>query len=455
MEDGKDLSRSLRSRHIQMIAIGGAIGTGLFLGSGTAIHESGPSIILAYTITGIFCFFLMRSIGELLLSDIRLHSFIDFIKRYMGNKFEFITGWTYWLCWINIAMADLTASGIYVRFWFPKFPQWATPLIIIIVLLITNTASVKIFGEMESWFAFIKVIAILALIGIGGYLILIGYHGGGTKASLNNLVNFGGFFPTGIRGFLISFQMVLFAFAGIEMVGITAGETENPKLNLPKAINSLPVRIGLFYVGSMIIIMSIYPWNALVSSQSPFVTVFNDVGIQQAAGIINFVVLTAALSACNSAIFSTSRTLFALAKGGNAPKIFKKLGHNLVPNVALNFSSMVLLIVVVLNYFVPDDVFKLISGMATINFIFVWIVLIVCHIIYRRTRKEKSFFFQMPGYPFTDYLTILFFVSVLVILMFDKSLFFSLLVSIIWFVLLLIIYKSKKKRRQNYGKSRE
>lgn len=201
MKNVPDLSRSLKSRHIEMIAIGGAIGTGLFLGSGTAIRESGPSIILAYAISGMFCFFLMRAIGELLLSDIRLHSFIDFIKRYMGDKFEFVTGWTYWLCWINIAMADLTASGIYVKFWFPNFPQWATPLIIIIALLITNTASVKIFGEMESWFSFIKVIAILALIGIGGYLIITGYSGGGTKASLNNLIAFGGLFPKEIHGF--------------------------------------------------------------------------------------------------------------------------------------------------------------------------------------------------------------------------------------------------------------
>lgn len=203
--------------------------------------------------------------------------------------------------------------------------------------------------------------------------------------------------------------MVLFAFAGIEMVGITAGETEDPKHNLPKAINSLPIRIALFYVGSMIVIMSIYPWNALSSSQSPFVTVFNDVGIQQAAGIINFVVLTAALSACNSAIFSTSRTMFALAKGGNAPKIFKRIGHNQVPNIALNFSSLVLLIVVVLNYFVPNDVFGLISGMATINFVFVWIVLIVCHILYRRSQNIENLIFKMPGYPVSDYMTILFF----------------------------------------------
>lgn len=249
MKDGPDpeLSRSLKSRHIQMIAIGGAIGTGLFLGSGTAIHESGPSIILAYAVAGVFCYFLMLAIGDLLLSDTKLHSFIDFVKRYLGDEFEFVTGWTYWLCWINIAMADLTASGIYVKYWFPHFPQWATPLIIIVVLLISNMASVRLFGEMESWFAFVKVVAIIALIVIGGYMILVGYQSNAGTASLSNLVSHGGFFPTKINGFLTSFQMVLFAFAGIEMVGITAGETQDPEENLPKAIHSLPVRIGLFY----------------------------------------------------------------------------------------------------------------------------------------------------------------------------------------------------------------
>ncbi|WP_461239877.1 amino acid permease [Paucilactobacillus sp. N302-9] len=434
-----------------MIAIGGAIGTGLFLGSGTAIHESGPSIILAYAVAGVFCYFLMRAIGDLLLSDTKLHSFIDFVKRYLGDEFEFVTGWTYWLCWINIAMADLTASGIYVKYWFPHFPQWATPLIIIVVLLISNMASVRLFGEMESWFAFVKVVAIIALIVIGGYMILVGYQSNAGTASLSNLVSHGGFFPTKINGFLTSFQMVLFAFAGIEMVGITAGETQDPEENLPKAIHSLPVRIGLFYIGSMIVIMSIYPWDSLSPSQSPFVTVFSDVGIPAAAGIVNFVVLTAAMSACNSAIFSTSRTLYAMAKGGNAPKGFKKIGRNLVPNVALNFSSLVLLIVVALNYFIPNGVFKLISGMATVNFIFIWVVLIICHILYRRTVKNvDKLIFPMPGYPFTDILTIIFFVFVLIVLMFDSNMLTSIVLAVIWYLALISIYYFKvKKGRQN------
>ncbi|GKT04229.1 amino acid permease [Furfurilactobacillus entadae] len=450
-KEDQQLSRSLKSRHIQMIAIGGAIGTGLFLGSGTAIREAGPSIILAYFIAGSFCFFLMRSIGELLLSDTNLHSFIDFIKRYLGNRFEFVTGWTYWFCWITIAMADLTASGIYMRFWFPHFPQWATPLIIILLLMMVNLADVGLFGEMESWFAMIKVVAILAMIAGGLYLVMIGYKTPTSTASFKNLVAHGGFFPTGVTGFLNAFQMVIFAFVGIEMVGLTAGETEDPEKNLPKAINNLPIRIGLFYIGSMVITMAIYPWNKLMANQSPFVQVFSDIGIQSAAAIINFVVLTAAMSACNSAIFSTSRTLRSLAVGGNAPRFFAKLNKRHVPNNALQFSSLVLFVVVILNYLIPKGVFNLVSGVATMNFIFVWSVLIIAHLAYRKRlleKHEQPASFTMPFFPYSNYLTLTFFFGVLIVLLFEKNTRVSIMISAAWFVIMFAVFEFYQKHKQ-------
>lgn len=445
--DSQELSRSLKSRHIQMIAIGGAIGTGLFLGSGTAIHEAGPSIILSYFITGIFCFFLMRAIGELLLSNTALHSFIDFVGVYLGNGLKFITGWTYWLCWISIAMADLTASGIYMRFWFPWLPQWITPLVIILLLLLVNLVNVKMFGEMESWFSLIKVVAIIFLIVVGLYLIAIGFQAGNApRASFTNLISHGGFFPTGVHGFLQSFPMVVFAFVGIEMVGVTAGETENPQVNLPKAINNLPVRIGLFYIGSMIIIMSVYPWNMISESQSPFVQVFGDVGIQSAAAIINFVVLTAALSACNSAIFTTSRTLRSLSSSADAPKIFHHLSKHHVPNVSLLFSSLILLIVVALNYFVPDQIFALISGVATINFLFVWSILILAHLAFKKNYKYESTF-KAPMYPYADYATLLFFFAIAVILLITPGTRVALIISTFWFIGMYVAYLLIKRHR--------
>lgn len=238
--ENQQLARKLKRRHVQMIALGGAIGTGLFLGSGSAIKQAGPSILLAYAIGGFFCYLMMRTLGELLLSDTRLHSFLEFINRYLGKRFEFAIGWTYWLCWISLAMADLTASGIYIRYWFPWIPQWVTPLIIILILLVFNMLSVSAFGELEYWFSMIKVVAIIALIVTGAILIGSSAHVGGQTVSVTNLVSHGGFFPTGVQGFLMSFSLVIFAFTGIEMVGITAGEAENPEKELPRAINSLP-----------------------------------------------------------------------------------------------------------------------------------------------------------------------------------------------------------------------
>lgn len=437
----KKLSRSLQSRHIQMIAIGGAIGTGLFLGSGSAIRTSGPSIILAYLIVGLFCFFMMRAIGELLLSDTSKHSFLDFVKEYLGDWMEFVTGWLYWFCWISLAMADLTATGIYIKYWFPSLPQWVAPFVILILLYLTNRVNVKAFGEMESWFSMIKVLAIIILVVVGFALAIIHFKVDGQTASFANLVNHGGFFPTGGYGFLMSFQMVVFAFVGIEMVGLTAGETNDPEANLPKAINSLPIRIGLFYVGSMIAIMSVYPWNGITTTASPFVQVFSGIGITGAAGILNFVVLTAALSATNSCLFSTSRTLHALSHGGNAPKRFMMLSKSGVPKDSLNFSTLVLFIIVILNYFMPASVFTLISGVSTINFVLVWVILLWCHIKYRQANPAGAKAFRMPGYPVTDWVSLIFFCAVLVFLLFNASTRVSMIISLVVFAVMLVVYQ--------------
>lgn len=267
---------------------------------------------------------MMRALGELILADPDSHSFLESIKKYLGKRAEFVAGWMYWACWLSLAMADLTATGIYLRYWFPWLPQWVGPLVIVVLLMLINMVNVGLFGELESWFSMIKVIAIVALIVTGAVMLLLHTHVKGGYVSLTNLVSHGGFFPTGIWGFLLSFQMVVFAFVGVEIVGQTASETANPQKDIPKAINTLPVRIGLFYVGSMLAIMSVYPWNQITTNSSPFVQVFTGIGVTTAAGILNFVVLTAAMSATNSAIFSTSRSLYSLARNSHAPK---KLGE--------------------------------------------------------------------------------------------------------------------------------
>ncbi|MED3724911.1 amino acid permease [Priestia endophytica] len=442
------LARGLKNRHVQLIAIGGAIGTGLFLGAGKSIHLAGPSILFAYIITGIICFLIMRSLGELLLTNLEYHSFVDFVQDYLGNMAAFITGWTYWFCWISIAMADLTAIGLYTQYWFPSVPQWVPGLIALVILLIMNLATVKLFGEMEFWFALIKVIAILALIVIGLFMILKGFSTDSGPATFANLWNHGGMFPNGMSGFILSFQMVVFAFVGIELVGLTAGETENPEKVLPKAINNIPLRILIFYIGALIVIMSIYPWNAINPAESPFVQVFVAVGIVAAATIINFVVLTSAASACNSAIFSTSRMMYSLAKDKNAPEALAKLTANKVPSNALFFSAVVVLIGVVLNYTMPEGVFTLITSISTVCFIFIWGITVICHLKYRKTKPDlaKVNKFKLPLYPFSNYLILAFLAFIIVVLALAEDTRVSLFVTPVWFILLIVIYKVQEAK---------
>ena len=438
----QELKRGLKNRHVQLLAIGGAIGTGLFLGSGRSISLAGPSILLTYMITGIICFFIMRALGELLLSNLNHHSFIDFVEEYLGDRAAFITGWTYWFCWLSLAMADLTAVGLYMQYWLPWMPQWIPALVVLAVLLVMNLTAVKHFGEMEFWFALIKVIAIVSLIIIGLIMILTGFTTNAGAAAFDNLWNYGGWFPNGPMGFILSFQMVVFAFTGIELVGLTAGETENPKKVIPMAINNIPLRIILFYIGSLAIIMSIYPWIAVDPNSSPFVAVFNAVGILAAASIVNFVVLTSAASATNSGIFSTSRMIYALSKRGHAPSRMRRLTNHAVPYQATLFSAAALLFTVVLNYVMPESVFIMITSISTFCFIYIWAIIVVCHLKYRKTNPElaKQSTFTMPLYPFMNYLILAFFVFILVVLALQSDTRIALMFTPFWFLLLWAFY---------------
>lgn len=432
----KQQSRGLKNRHVQMIALGGTIGTGLFLGAGQSIHLTGPSILLAYLIAGIACFLLMRALGELLLTDLSAHSFIDFIRKYLGERWSFIAGWTYWVCWLSIAMADLTASGLYMKFWFPNLPQWVTGLMFLLILVLINAITVEAFGETEFWFAIVKVAAIIALIAVGVVLVVIQFKTPVGHASVMNLAH-GSFFAHGAKGFFLSFQMVLFGFIGIEMVGMTASETNDPKIIIPKAINEIPMRVILFYLGSLMALMCIYPWHYISPNQSPFVEVFAAIGIKLAAAIINFVVLTAAASACNSALFTTGRMLFSLSYGGKTQlsKRLTKMSKAQVPVNAMLFSAVIIAVVVLLNFFIPGKVFTLISSIATTCFLFIWGSIILAHIKYKREAKagkQKQVNFKMPFAPYSDYFVLLFLIMVAVILLFRFETLVALVGSVIW-----------------------
>lgn len=450
----KNLSRGLKSRHVQLIAIGGTIGTGLFLGAGQSIHLAGPSILLAYAITGVMCFWLMRALGELLLSDLNSTSFVNFVAKYLGKRVGFVTGWTYWVCWVTIAMAEITAAGLYMHFWFPKLPQWIPGFIILLVLLAMNLITVELFGETEFWFSIIKITAILALIVTGVILVLLHFKTSVGHASLSNLVAYGGFFPKGIKGFVLSFQMVVFAFVGVEMVGMTAAETQDPQRVIPEAINDIPMRIGLFYVGALFFLMAIFPWRYVSPSSSSFVQVFQNIGISGAAAIINFVVLTAAASACNSALFTTGRMLFSLSYNRKS-KLAKKLGklsRTQVPANAILMSAAVIALAVILNIFIPGKVFTFISSVATTCFLFIWGAIILAHLKYRKLisqQAKEASPFKMPLYPFSDYIVLAFLGFVGVVLLLKVDTLIALIGSVLWFVGLNLVYLVQKRSKTN------
>jgi AAT family amino acid transporter len=436
------LARNLKSRHIQLMAIGGTIGTGLFLGAGQSIHRAGPSIIFAYLITGIVCFLIMRALGELLVSDLTQKSFTESIERYLGKDWAIVTGWTYWVCWLSLAMAEVTAIGVYIRNWWPSLPQWLPGLIVLIVLLLMNLISVGLFGEAEFWFALIKVVAIIALIAVGVVLLVLHHPTNYGHVSLTNLWHYGGLFPKGVTGFLLSFQMVVFAFTGIELVGMTAGETADPGKTIPDAINKLPVRVILFYVGALIVIMAINPWSVVSPDNSPFVQVFQQVGLPGASDIINFVVLTAAASACNSGLFSTGRMLFSLTLTSKNRGLHKlsRLSRRQVPAMAITVSAVVIAIAVILNIFLPSAVFSLVSSVATISFLFVWVMIVLAHLRYRKLNPEGSAF-KAPLFPFTDYIVLAFLACVVVIMMFTVATAIATIAAIVWLIVVYALVK--------------
>ena len=447
--DGEEpeLKRSLSNRHIQLIAIGGAIGTGLFMGSGKTISLAGPSIIFVYMIIGFMLFFVMRAMGELLLSNLNYKSFIDFSADLLGPRAGYFTGWTYWFCWIVTGIADVIAISGYTQFWFPDIPLWLPAIACVALLLSLNLITVKMFGELEFWFAMIKIVAICALVCTGLYMVVTAFQSPtGNTASVANLWNDGGMFPHGLMGFFAGFQIAVFAFVGIELVGTTAAETKNPERNLPRAINSIPLRIIMLYVFALIAILAVTPWRDVVANKSPFVELFMLAGLPAAAGIINFVVLTSAASSANSGVFSTSRMLFGLALEGEAPSKFKNLSRRAVPSNGLIFSCICLLAGALVIYLVPNlmDAFTLITTVSATLFMFVWSMILLSYLAYRKQRAHlhQASRYKMPGGKVMVWVCLAFFAFILVLLALEDDTRQALYVVPGWFLLLGLAYRS-------------
>lgn len=437
------LQRGLEERHITLMALGSAIGVGLFLGSASTIQLAGPGILLAYVFCGMIIFFIMRALGEMGIQNPISGSFSQYARDYLGNLAGFITGWNYWFLWTVTCMAELTAVAIYMGFWYPDVPRWIWALSALVIMMMVNFLSVKAFGELEFWFALIKIVAIVFMIVVGFAMIFFGFGNGGVATGISNLWNHGGLLPNGITGVFMSLQMVMFAFLGVEMIGLTAGEAKNPEKTLAKAIDTVFWRILIFYVGALFVIMSIYPWTEIGVNGSPFVLTFDKIGIPAAAGIINFVVLTAALSSCNGGIFSTGRMLFNLAENGEAPKAFAKINKNGVPSLAIVATAAALVIGVLLNYLVPAKVFVWVTSISTFGAIWTWAMILLSQLKYRKgltSEEQKQLKYKMPLYPFSSYFSLAFLALVIGIMAYFPDTRVALYVGPLWIVILVAAY---------------
>lgn len=449
--DSSQLQRGLKNRHIQLIAMGGAIGTGLFLGSAQVIQSAGPSIILGYAIGGLIAFLIMRQLGEMIVEEPVAGSFSHFAYQYWGKFPGFLSGWNYWVLYILVAMSELTAVAKYINYWWPHIAAWQSVLFFFVIITAINLTNVKLYGESEFWLAIIKVTAVVAMILFGLFLLFTA--DANSTASFSNLWSHGGFFPNGFDGLFYMLAFIMFAFGGIELIGMAAAEANDPKKTIPKAINQVVVRILVFYVGSLAILLSLVPWNQLDLGgldKSPFVMIFSQMGIGWAAHLLNFIILTAALSVYNSGMFANSRMLFGLAQQGNAPKVFAKVNKQGVPIPAVLLSALLIFGCVLLNYFVPEDALGHLMYVVVGALVLNWAMISLTHLKFKAMVKEKNLKTSFPALwsPISNYL-VLVFIAVVLYIMWQQGFKESVLMIPIWIVLMFVLYKALKLKAKD------
>ncbi|KRK80957.1 amino acid permease [Companilactobacillus nodensis] len=453
MEEEK-LKRSLSSRQMQMIALGGTIGVGLFMGSASTIKWTGPSVLLAYGLAGLILYMVMRALGEMLYVDPSTGSFAKFGTEYIHPVVGYLTAWSNVFQWLVVGISEVIAVGTYLSFWWPNMPQWIVGVVVVVTLGIANLTSVKAYGELEFWFSIIKVVTIIFMIILGFLVILLGVGNGGHPVGFSNLWKNGGFFTGGLKGFIFALAIVVASYQGIEVIGITAGEAENPQETITHAIRSIVGRILIFYIGAIFVIVTIYPWNKLGTIGSPFTETFAKFGITFAAEIINFVVLTAALSGCNSGIFSSSRMLYTLGIEHRLPKAFTKLSRHNVPYLPVIVMSVGILLGLILNFVLPvifhtsNNIFVIVYSSSVLPGMVPWFVILVSELKFRKVNAAHmaEHPFKMPFYPISNYLAI---ASLLVILFFmflNPETTVSLLVGVVFLVVMTIVYFVREHR---------
>ncbi len=444
-EKQTELQRGLESRHIELIALGGTIGVGLFMGAASTLKWAGPSVLLAYIVAGLFVFIIMRSMGEMLFLEPVSGSFAVYAHRYMSPFFGYLTAWSYWFMWMAVGISEITAIGLYVQYWFPDLPQWLPALLAVGLVALANLAAVRLYGEIEFWFAMIKVTTIIVMIVVGLGVIFFGFGNHGQAMGFGNLTEHGGFFAGGWKGFLTALCIVVASYQGVELIGITAGEAKNPQVTLRSAVGKVLWRILIFYVGAIFVIVTIYPWSQIGDNGSPFVLTFASIGITAAAGIINFVVLTAALSGCNSGMYSCGRMLYALAKNRQLPAKVGKVSRNGVPIAGVAISIAILLFGSCLNYIIPNPqrVFVYVYSASVLPGMVPWFVILVSQIRFRKAHRKAlaSHPFKSIMFPWANYLTIAFLACVLVGMGINEDTRMSLTVGAGFLLLVTLVYK--------------
>lgn len=450
-ESGQALVRGLSNRHIQMIGLGGAIGTGLFLGSAGVIKSAGPSLLIGYAFAGMIAFLIMRQLGEMLVDEPVSGSLSYFARKYCGGFLGYLTGWNYIAAYVLVGMAELTAIGKFIQFWWPEVPTWITASCFFVIINAMNLLNVRFYGETEFWFSLVKVMAIVAMIGFGSWLLF-----GPTpppEAAVSNLWAHGGFFPHGIGGLLMALPFIMFAFGGLEMIGFTAGEAREPKKTIPLAINRVLYRIGIFYIAALAILLALTPWDTLVSSldnagdpysASPFVKILSLLGSDFAANLLNLVVLTAAMSVYNGIVYCNARQLFALAQQNQAPKRFLKLNGNRVPVNALLATALITGIAVVINYFSPNGAIEILMSLTVSATVINWLLTSYTHLRFKKAKAEagEELAYNSPLHPYSNYLCIAFIVGLLVLMAFIPSIRIAVWLIPLW---LMVIYASYRK----------
>ncbi|ACT14585.1 amino acid permease [Pectobacterium aroidearum] len=443
------LKRGLKNRHIQLIALGGAVGTGLFLGIAQTIKMAGPSVLLGYAIGGLIAFLIMRQLGEMVVEEPVAGSFSHFAYKYWGDFAGFASGWNYWVLYVLVAMAELSAVGIYVQYWWPDIPTWVSAAVFFLLINAINLANVKVYGEMEFWFAIIKVAAIIGMIVFGGWLLLSGT--GGPEATVTNLWAQGGFFPNGVLGLVMAMAVIMFSFGGLELVGITAAEADDPEKSIPRATNQVIYRILIFYIGSLAILLSLYPWGKVVEGGSPFVMIFHELNSNVVATVLNIVVLTAALSVYNSCVYCNSRMLFGLAKQGNGPKVLQTVDRRGVPVVAIGISALATALCVLINYLIPGKAFELLMALVVSALVINWAMISLAHLKFRAQKDKEGTVtkFKALFYPLGNYICLLFLAGILVIMFLTPGIQISVMLIPVWLIILGVGYFIKKKNQVN------